>query len=420
MKKIDKTVLKAFKKNATTPKANPKSSTDEALIKQALEMLRTDSVKTAVHDLYRYLGAQANQPFEAKLIDNLRVLVSNKLLESAEYVFIQFLPQLENKELGDVMPLLATPLCVSKWLAVRDPQNASKRQAAESLALQMALQKPEAAVCCALARWFVETAPTAQLPTASAFFGLAAHTSWTYGKSELIHAALKADKDGSFLLKLLQDFAPSDRIRRELMSSISEDDSILDEVLRTAPNAAAADQNALVAGLVESLFASLPSTSGSSRRKMCAHLLDLAGALMAKPASLGINQVLIALERVSQKLRETIPSDEIDTHACGLRYFGETEPTAPPGISADEAKLLVIAIRRIRDGTDPIMMLEATAANLGMTSVGVVGEIISFDPIRHQDLIGGVRPGEDVALVQKGWMVGSQVIDRAQVRPINA
>ncbi len=420
MKKTDKTVLKAFKKNAITPKANQKSSTDEALIKQALEMLRTESVKTAVHDLYRYLGAQANQPFEAKLIDNLGVLVSNKLLESAEYVFMQFLPQLQNKELGDVMPLLATPLCVSKWLAACDPQNSSKRQAEESLALQMALQKPEAAVCCALARWFVETAPTAQLPTAAVFFGLAEHTSWIYRKSELLYSALKAEKDGSFLLKLLHDFAPSDPMRREWMRSICEDDSLLDELLRTVPNAAASDLDGSVAGLVESLFASLPYTSGSSRRKMCARLLDLAGALMAKPASPGIYQVLIALERVSQKLRQTIPNDEIDTHACGLRYFGQTEPTAPPGISADEAKLLVLAMRRIRDGTDPIMMLEATAANLGMTSVGVVGEIISFDPIRHQDLIGGVRPGQDVALVQKGWMVGRQVIERAQVKPINA
>jgi hypothetical protein len=417
MKTIDKSILKLFKENSTAKASNSTAKKNDSLIKRSVETICSGPVSSAVQFLLIQIGQQSNHPDESRTIESLKILVLNRLLATAEFVYLQILPQIGHKELHEIMPIMATPLCVSKWIALRNPEAGSKGDSRESIAFQMAQRAPEAAARCALARWIVETGTNAHPLIVSAFFGLAEQHDWTYRKSELLYAALKADQSGSFLIRMLQNDLLSDSLRHEWISAINND-SLLDEVLRAIPKAAAIDKAGLVAIFVETMFNKLPHSNGNIRRKMCSRLLSLASALMSKPRSFGVDRCLVALDAVSQMLRNVIANDEIDADAGGFRYFGYTSLTQQTAVSPDGAKLVTIAMNRMREGVDPVMMLEATAENLGMTSIGVIGEIAAFDPIQHQDLTGGVRPGENVVFTQKGWMIGRQVINRAQVKAL--
>ena len=41
-----------------------------------------------------------------------------------------------------------------------------------------------------------------------------------------------------------------------------------------------------------------------------------------------------------------------------------------------------------------------------------------FDPRLHHDLVGGVMPGDRVTVIQPGWKIANQIVERAAVKPI--
>lgn len=86
-------------------------------------------------------------------------------------------------------------------------------------------------------------------------------------------------------------------------------------------------------------------------------------------------------------------------------------------VNVQGARLIVSALRKAATGVSAKALLEALALNLGLEPTGGVGEGISFDPVLHEDSVGGLLEGDPVVVEEPGWHLGTHPISRAKVRP---
>lgn len=87
-----------------------------------------------------------------------------------------------------------------------------------------------------------------------------------------------------------------------------------------------------------------------------------------------------------------------------------------PLVDLEAAKVLKIAFDHIRRGTDTLSLLESTAFNLGLRPFDEPGSRVTYDPLVHEDTVGGLLPDDEVEVTRKGWVLGDKTVIKALVR----
>ena len=85
-------------------------------------------------------------------------------------------------------------------------------------------------------------------------------------------------------------------------------------------------------------------------------------------------------------------------------------------ITIDGARELALAMDKAQQGFDAKEILAVAARNLGLVPFGKKGETVHFAPIRHQDIEGGILPGDRAGLREGGWSYEDSIIVRAKVK----
>ncbi len=81
------------------------------------------------------------------------------------------------------------------------------------------------------------------------------------------------------------------------------------------------------------------------------------------------------------------------------------------------AKLVADSLHKaISDHFDPVTILEALAMNLGLVQFEKPKARVMFDPLLHEDTIGGMLPGDKAIIIIPGWMHEGKVVRRATVK----
>lgn len=415
--KADKAVLKAFKGIKAKKEKQAVDLQGQAL-ETALKELRTEMAREAVTTLHRYLSGKAGGGEAAFPVEALTALVGSRLVGSAEHVFGEAMPHLISLPFEEIVPLATTPRCLSQWLVARAKTAGTKESGDRKALMDLALADTGAAVKTVLAQWFIVSASAEELPGAAEFFEDQKGAGWFVGREELLALALERDISGGFALKhFLHVVHNPDALSSEL-SLIRSNAKLFDEVARVFPTVVEKDATCAVVGLLPGLFVGLPRSTGTERRLLSGRLTKLASSLLAVASSKQVNTALQALDSVSQSMASTIATGSVDMDACGIRFYGQERAPTGMRLSEDGAKLLTIAMRKIRDGMDSLATLSATAFNLGMRQISRAGETVNFDPIHHEDTVGGTLPGDGVIVIEGGWLLGSQVIERAKVRKV--
>lgn len=88
-------------------------------------------------------------------------------------------------------------------------------------------------------------------------------------------------------------------------------------------------------------------------------------------------------------------------------------------ITTEGAIRLIVSLRQLERGLHPISVMKALAHNLGMKRFHDEGEKITFNPLQHEDTVGGLIRGDPCEVVQCGWKLGNNLIARAKVKPLN-
>lgn len=85
-------------------------------------------------------------------------------------------------------------------------------------------------------------------------------------------------------------------------------------------------------------------------------------------------------------------------------------------ITKEGAQIIALAFEMLYRNLPAKDVLTATAKNLGLTQLGKKGETIVFVPRNHEDLDGGMLPGDSAMIEEPGWLFGKDLIARAKVR----
>lgn len=416
MNKSDKLVITAFKaaaESAHTPGLRVETA---KLLDRAVADLRTAPARDAAMSLTAFLSQGRGKRDAPVPVEAIKSLVAARLSTSAEYVFLWCLPMLAVDDIEEVLALIATTKGLQAWLNIRFPNDRPGQAAGVEWLIEQALSDPSRAVGTVLAKGFVDLTPLSQLPGASIFFTVPHRARWLMDTGSLLLDALKRDKGGRFLEKLLRELPHHEDSWNDTLALIKADAVIFDKMIDELPAIVARDTGGALQTFVAALFADLPRITGPKRRVLCARMLKLGAGLFAGKSGFGVERALQALHSVSQRLVEAIPAGESDADVCGIIYARSDTPGQNERITFDGARHMVLAMEKIREGTDPLLMLEATAANLGLVPIGVLGERFPYDPMRHREIAGDAQTGDAVVFLEKGWLLEGQVIERAKVK----
>jgi hypothetical protein len=88
-------------------------------------------------------------------------------------------------------------------------------------------------------------------------------------------------------------------------------------------------------------------------------------------------------------------------------------------VSVRGALQIALGMRATQNGASPIDAFWSTAFNLGVREFPTKAEIhVSFNPLKHEDMKGGLLRGDKSKILQVGWTFGKLVLLRAQVEPV--
>ena len=96
-------------------------------------------------------------------------------------------------------------------------------------------------------------------------------------------------------------------------------------------------------------------------------------------------------------------------------------------VSVGGALQVAIGMRAMQDGADPTDAFWSTAFNLGVrefptkwgnASIGWSDTNVTFNPLKHEDMNGGLLPEDKAKVLRSGWSFGNSILLRAQVESV--
>jgi hypothetical protein len=171
--------------------------------------------------------------------------------------------------------------------------------------------------------------------------------------------------------------------------------------------------------LVEALFAPLHSTQGAERELVTAALARLGCGILLQDRRGPQAEAVLALIALAARRLRNLTTDE--GHQARTWVLENLSPGSEPApgkaqVTLDGARQLGVAFEKAAQGFSAKDILGVTARNLGLTPVGAKGETVSYNALKHEDLEGGVLPGDNALIEEPGWALGQDVVMRAKVR----
>lgn len=397
----DKAILKALK-----------NASDRTARDMALKRIRSQPLNEA----FRSLMGQLQKKVETDvLLRDLAELVRAKMLYAAEYIFLEHVKLLVGADMEEILLVAATPKCFQTWL-----ERAPDSQARLNGATERIRAAPSQAAQSVLAWWFFSHAPVTMLSSGAAVLLEPNNAREFVGGEELLAAAFSRDKDGKFLARLIAIAGGEAKGLENLMETIRSHDETLKLFIKLFPKTTESITLELAKTVPLLLFSGMRQETESRRRQSCSHVLRLAADLMGMADSIKVDAILVELDRLSSKIEHVTSAHSDLRDTCGIRYLGHQRISQGAKISDEGADLIALAVEKVHRGDAPLLIVEATAFNLGLRPVGEVGATGIYDPFIHNDTQGGMLPGAAIRVTRKGWKLGERIVERAKVESATA
>jgi hypothetical protein len=169
---------------------------------------------------------------------------------------------------------------------------------------------------------------------------------------------------------------------------------------------------------VKELFGPLLDTQGEDREFLSATLARLGcGVLLECPAE-SAKTCMEYIRQTARQLRNVTRETDLRSRTWVLDNLcsDDLPDDARLQITIDGARQIALAMDKAQQGFDAKDILAVAARNLGLTPIGKTGEKVSFSPTRHQDIEGGMLPGDPAQVEEGGWSYQDDVIVRAKVK----
>lgn len=336
---------------------------------------------------------------------------------SAEVLYIYFLATLADKDARLLVSLAPTQKALTGLCA--------KVSAAKKELETLVVNDPQTAITSPVADWVLLNG---KLEKAQSIFLLMLRTEKRpHGLStpdELLRAAVQRDKKAvllkSALLQCHDDTVALHRLARAVLKSPKVAMQYAEEM--QSPKLLKSSESGVIAFVRALSSAAIVETEKGAEFRRTASLALvrlITGVLILhphnKPQPICVHKALLALG----DLEKAANSQTTKTSTWVLHTLAESiaKPTGATLIDARAARIVKVAFDNADSSSNPVAMLEAMAFNLGMTAFEEPGARVAYEPIRHEDTVGGLLPREQVIVIRKGWSIGDEPVIRAKVKP---
>ena len=347
------------------------------------------------------------------MISVVRVLCDRQLPASAAFLFAAWRDRVESLSLDAVLPLSPDPASFEIW------RKASAQPAKEIE--QQLLVTPATTYATAGADWLLlRVPPDKQLPLLDLFLTRQSRPKYLPPWSEALSLALQKDKRGALLRAVLHNPWPTEDRIAALAEVIRDNAVLMKTVIDALPQILTSKEPPPGAmALVRQLFANLVRTTDTARQFASASLARLGtGILLHHTIGPCATEALVFIQQTARQLRGATRGSELQLRTWVLESLQE-EKTPTDGrlhVTLDGARRFAVAFEKAAQDFPTADILAMTARNLGLTPIGTLGNHVSYDPLQHEDVDGGMIPGDPALIDSQGWMHGENVILRARVR----
>lgn len=365
-------------------------------------------------DEFRQPAAERQHRKVEDSIGCIRELRERGFIETAALLFGEWREALGALSLERVLENAPDADCIETWRTVTK---------APLLELERKLlADPCATYATAGADWLMARGkPEHLLPLLDLFLTKQVRPPYLLPWNEALVAALKKDKRGLLLGATLRSSWPTENRITALAEAVSSNRALLRPTVDLLPALLAQkDAPAAAARFVGELFRTVLLEEGLEREFKTSALARLgSGIVLADRRGTQTEAALGIIQSISGQLRNLTRDEALQAHTWLLVNLGhKEEPTdAKLRVSKEGARQVALAIEKATQGFTAKDILTVMARNLGLSLLGKPGEVVRYDPLRHEDLEGGRVPGVLVRVEEAGWAINQETLIRAKVKP---
>ena len=238
--------------------------------------------------------------------------------------------------------------------------------------------------------------------------------------SEALQAGLKKDKRGKLLALLLRHSWHAENWIMALCHVIRTNRNLFKETIDLLPAILCRKEKAVFAvDFVNALFDSVISAVGEEREFFTAELARLGTGILCTDRRTQISDdVLAVVQKKTRQLCNLTNNQDLKSRTWALENLSEESKPVDGKIciTSQGARYIARAFEEAEQGFSAKEILTVAARNLGLSPIGKKGEAIIYNPIQHEDTVGGLLPGQTVLIEEEGWTLNQETVVRAKVK----
>jgi len=239
---------------------------------------------------------------------------------------------------------------------------------------------------------------------------------------EVVRAKLTKDKHGKLLGMLLRRQWQAEDWIANVCRLIRENQTLFKEIVDALPLIFCKKEKAVFAvDFVNGLFEPLAFAEGEEREFFTAELARLGtGILIAGRRTQISNDVLAVIQKHTRQLCNLTKGLDSKSRTWVLENLNDEGKTADGKISITQngARYFAHALEEANQGFSAKEILTVLARNLGLVAVGKSGDAAIYNPLQHEDVVGGLLPGQSVLIEESGWSINQEIVARAKVKKV--
>jgi hypothetical protein len=378
-------------------------------------LVSNQEVVNLLEDLFFEIARPALEQRRQIFSKFIRDLLNHRFRRSAATVFISSLKDFRTASFEEILSIVPDAICLDKWIKAT---KSSAKEVERNL-----LSQPDKTFETAGADWLLlHSKSELMLPVLEMFLSRLPRPIYLLPSQKVLIDALKKDKSCELLALALRQ-PPHNQAHIFLMELISSDSALFKLIIDRLPKVLTKKEiGAPLVELVKNIFGAIISTSGSEREFLTASLARLgANIVLTERRSQHSDAVLFFIRQTARQLRTFAKNDKIQSRTWVFEnlVFEQELPTGDSCINLQGARYIALAFEKADQGFPAKEILSVTARYLGLSPVSVKGDEVVFNPLQHEDMDGGLVPGERVFILDSGWILNQEVVMRAKVSKKN-
>jgi hypothetical protein len=408
-------IFQAAAKPSDSPAERDKAA---GALQKFLDQLDDEELKQSVRSVFAFLQARRKAltsgkslaaPFEA--VEHLR---TSGFPASASSTLAAMDKELAGLELKHIRLIAFREATIDNWIKQKAGKDDRVTNSLKESLIELAISDPQMTLGSALYSWFARNLDASRILESKPLLIQAAARHHPKA-AEMFAILLPKDKSGDFVIGWICD--GEERLKR-LVELSQIDSRLFDALQKAAPTWLKHGQANLLVDLYRGMHSNIGSRTGSNRAESTAQLFTLAGVLLPlAEANEAAAAILEHLQTISLAVWKDAGDSPDRRHTWAIIRAGndQLDSATDAALSPESASILGLALRKSRKGRDAITELESALVNIGVERFEVAGSSAIYDPLVHDDIDGGLLPGDRVIVSASGFRFNGKVIVKAPV-----